>query len=321
MAGPSRGVQHSEGTAIGIAALKHGGELLQKGFSVGQVVHDYGDLCQSVTELAMEKQAPISVNEFHTLNRCLDNAIADAVTAYSDGVKSKEHHTTNERLGFLAHEMRNLLHSVVIALKVIRTGSVGFAGATAAVLDRNLAGMANLIDRSLAEVRLEADLPPLRETITMDAFIQQCEVIAALEATTKSIRFTVFPVEQGIMVEADRQMLFAAVSNLLQNAFKFTWARGHVSLGAHATNDRVLIEVQDECGGLPAGKAAELFKPFHQHSTDRTGLGLGLSITRRSVEANGGTLRVRDIPGKGCVFTIDLPRQRRAPDTPPGKIH
>jgi signal transduction histidine kinase len=70
----------------------------------------------------------------------------------------------------------------------------------------------------------------------------------------------------------------------------------------------VLVEVEDECGGLPPGKAAELFRPFQQAGSDRTGLGLGLSITRKSIEANGGLVRVRDIPGTGCVFTIDLPR-------------
>ena len=51
-----------------------------------------------------------------------------------------------------------------------------------------------------------------------------------------------------------------------------------------------------------------LFAPFTQHGADRSGLGLGLSISRRAVEANGGTLRLRDVPGTGCIFTIDLPQ-------------
>ena len=70
-----------------------------------------------------------------------------------------------------------------------------------------------------------------------------------------------------------------------------------------------MIGVEDECGGLPEGKAQALFAPFEQRAANRTGLGLGLSISRRAVEAMGGELRVRDVPGKGCVFTIDLPRQ------------
>jgi len=93
----------------------------------------------------------------------------------------------------------------------------------------------------------------------------------------------------------------------LQNAFKFTRPRGHVSLTARVVAGHVVIEVADQCGGLPPGLAAELFRPFTQHSGDRSGVGLGLSISLRAVAAIGGTLQVRDLPGTGCVFTIDLP--------------
>jgi signal transduction histidine kinase len=89
---------------------------------------------------------------------------------------------------------------------------------------------------------------------------------------------------------------------------KFSRRNGTVSLLARAVGEQVLIEVEDECGGLPAGKAEELFRPFEQSSTDRSGLGLGLSISRRAVQANDGTLEVRSVPGKGCVFTISLCR-------------
>jgi len=70
-------------SAIGIAAAHHGRELVDGGYSVSQVVHDYGDICQAITELALEQKAPITVKEFHTLNRCLDAAIAEAVTEHA----------------------------------------------------------------------------------------------------------------------------------------------------------------------------------------------------------------------------------------------
>ena len=66
-------------TAIGRAAALHGAELLRGGFTIDQVVHHYGDVCQSVTALTVERTVAISTDEFRTLNRCLDNAIADAV--------------------------------------------------------------------------------------------------------------------------------------------------------------------------------------------------------------------------------------------------
>jgi hypothetical protein len=67
---------------VASTATKHAKELRERGLSVDQVVHDYGDLCQAVTELAFERNAGIEVSEFHTLNRLLDNAIAAAVTEY-----------------------------------------------------------------------------------------------------------------------------------------------------------------------------------------------------------------------------------------------
>ena len=101
-----------------------------------------------------------------------------------------------------------------------------------------------------------------------------------------------------------------AIGNLLQNAFKFTHAGGHVSLDVTvngAGNHVSGIAIEDQCGGLPPGKTEELFVAFEQRGSDRSGLGLGLFISRKGVEANGGVIRVRNRPGTGCVFTIDLP--------------
>jgi hypothetical protein len=144
--------------------------------------------------------------------------------------------------------------------------------------------------------------------VSVREFLEEVEVGATMEAHRRDLALAITSVEPGVDVLVDRQLLAAAVANLLQNAFKFTRARGRVSLKASSTPDRVLIEVEDECGGLPPHKGDELFRPFQQRGADRTGLGLGLSIARRSVEADGGEIRVRDIPGTGCVFTIDLPR-------------
>src|ERR1700680_2309577 len=104
---------------IGGTAAQHGRELLQHGFTVDQVVHDYGDLCQAVTDLALEYRSSILADEFRTLNRCLDNAIADAVTEYAYRremlLAEKGVRALNERLGSLAHELRNLIHTATLA--------------------------------------------------------------------------------------------------------------------------------------------------------------------------------------------------------------
>ncbi|APV50304.1 hypothetical protein BWI17_11745 [Betaproteobacteria bacterium GR16-43] len=315
-AGPVRDRRSEIATSAGL----HGKDLLHKGFTVTQVVYDYGDLCQAITELAGEKEVEIPTEEFRTLNRALDNAIANAVTAFSrerDALNAQtDHRAMSERLGFLAHELRNFLNTAMLSFAAIKTGKVAVNGATAAVLDRSLGGLRDLIDRALADVRLAAGVPSqLLENIEVDHFLAEVQVATSLEAKDRGCEFTVFPVPAGLVVHGDRQMLHSAVSNLLQNAVKFTRDHSHVSLKAFGTGERVIIEVEDQCGGLPAGKVEALFHSFEQHHENRTGLGLGLSIAKRGVEINGGTLTVRDMPGLGCVFTIDLPAVAAASDT------
>src|SRR6185295_5851814 len=112
-----RGVSAAE-IIIDADAVRHGAELLRHDFTIEQVVHDYGDLCQSITELAEQQQVPISVHEFGALNIRLDNAIASAVTEfarYGEMVKSDAGtFAMNERLGMLAHEMRNMLNTTIL---------------------------------------------------------------------------------------------------------------------------------------------------------------------------------------------------------------
>ena len=310
MSGPSGGVDAIL-SEMGVAAKEHGRELLQHGFTIDQVVHDYGDLCQSITDLAVELSAPISNDEFRTLNRCLDNAIAVAATEFNaqrDNIFADKDTRANERLGFFAHELRNHLNSATLALTAIKGGSVGLTGATGAVLDRSLVALRRLIDRSLAEARMTAGIPVQHRLFSVADFIAEVQLAASLEAQVNRCTLTVSYVDSKLAVEADRELLLSALGNLLQNAFKFTHPGSEVLLKVYAMSDRILIEVEDKCGGLPTGDVEKMFHPFTQSGADRSGLGLGLSISRRSVEANNGTLLVRDIPATGCVFTINLPR-------------
>jgi signal transduction histidine kinase len=297
---------------MGETAAEHGRELLQHGYTVEEVVHDYGDLCQSVTDLAFEMDVEIKVDEFRTLNRCLDNAIATAVTEFGYQrdfvVADQQADALNIRLGYFAHELRNLLSTATLSLAVIKAGNVGLSGATGAVLDRSLVGLRNLIDRSLAEVRMSAGMPVQHALFSLAEFIGEVKLAGELEAQVKGCVLFVSDVDPRLAVDADRDLLFSAVGNLLQNAFKFTHPGSEVTLNAYSMADRILIDVEDNCGGLPAGDAERMFQPFTQTGDDKSGLGLGLSIARRSIEANAGILSVRDVPGSGCVFTIDLPR-------------
>ena len=298
--------------AISTSAALHGHDLLLKGFTVSQVVHDYGDVCQTITELALETNAPIDTADFRTLNRCLDEAIAGAVTVYGreseqsslDGQTERG----NQRMGFFVHEVRNLLSTAIFAYRVLQTGNVGIGGSTGAVLDRSLTSLQDLIVRSLDEVRLTAGIQNREQTSVAD-FIAALTDAAILDASARGKTLTIPPVEDALTIEADRKVLSAVVVNLLQNACKFSPAGSSVRLEVGASADRVLIEVHDECGGLPGGgDLKELFRPFEQRGADRTGVGIGLAFCRWGAEANNGRLYARNLPGKGCIFTVDLPR-------------
>lgn len=304
----------SNRSEIGVSATAHGRQLLALGFSVDQVVHDYGDLCQAITDLAVERDAPFGVDEFRTLNRCLDNAIADAVTEFSYQkalvVEQQRELLMARHIGSLAHELRNSLASATLAMAALEAGSLPIGGATGAVLKRSLASMTRLINVAVEEVRDRSSSDVGRQVFALAGLIADATWSTQLYASTSGNSFTVTAVDPDIQLHADREQVLAALANLLQNAFKFTAPGTEVSLRASAYGSLVHIEVGDHCGGLAHGSVERMFAPFTQRNTDRSGLGLGLSIARQSVEADGGTLTVTDRPGHGCTFVMTLPRHR-----------
>jgi signal transduction histidine kinase len=220
---------------------------------------------------------------------------------------------SNERLGFFAHELRNFLGTATLAFTAAKMGNLNMSGATGAVLERSLFGMRDLINDSLAEVRARAGKTGQPVTFSLADFIAEIKSAGDLAAQVQGAVLTVSAVDARLAINGDRDALYSAVANLLQNAFKFTHPHTEVTLDAYALSDHILIDVKDHCGGLAPGSAEKMFLPFTQNGPDQSGLGLGLSIARRSVESNGGVLSVRDLPGTGCVFTVCLPRYAVTP--------
>ncbi len=290
---------------VGISAAQHGANLLLHGYTIEQVVRDYGDVCQTITELAIERAFTLATSEFRALNYCLDEAIAKAVAAYGreQSATIGADRATRE-LGFLAHELRNQLATATLAYEVLRGGTVGIGGSTGAVLGRTLTSLSHLIDRSIATVRLDAGID-VRTPVVIDELAREVELATLLEAKLRGHRVVIEIADGGAVVVADRELLMSAVGNLVENALEHTHPHGAVTIRTLRAGDRASIEVEDECGGLPPGTAEAMFAPHESHDTDRSRL--GLAICRRGVDAIGGRLSVRDLPGKGCVFAIDLP--------------
>jgi hypothetical protein len=160
---PVRDVPGSQATPaqseFGRAAALHGAEMLRLGYSIDQVVHEYGDVCQSVTEVAVELNEKISADEFRTLNRCLDDAIADAVTSFGSARQvsiNDQARTLDDRLSAFSDEHRRLLDIATQSYSAIRTGNVGVTGATSTLLIHALEELRSLVERTLSEIHPSA---------------------------------------------------------------------------------------------------------------------------------------------------------------------
>jgi signal transduction histidine kinase len=293
------------------SAGKHGVELLRLGYTLSHVVHAYGSLCQAITEYATEKNTKITPSEFHDLNRCLDAAIAGGVTEFQALRNRQEGGREVEHLGVLAHELRNALATVTLSLEIIKGGTVGFNGNVGKVLDQGLQRIGELVDRSLTEVRFRVDPKIYTERIDLLQLVDQIVITANIEAKRKNQTLEI-AVDPNLTIEADQQLIYSAVSNLVQNALKYTHTGGRIKIRGKIVDENIIVEVEDECGGL-ADATVDLFKPYEQQNKDRKGLGLGLTIAQRAIVMSNGTIGVQNLPNKGCIFKISLPNKVLVP--------
>ena len=190
-----------------------------------------------------------------------------------------------------------------MAFAVLKRGQMSVTSRTGEVLERGLTRLDALIGQALLAVHLEAGLKAEPRRTRMTTLLHQLEESAILE---RDVTLSVEVDDEELEIDADERLLNTALSNILQNGLKFSRAGGHVILRGRAEDGTAVIEVEDECGGLPPGRIEEMFAPFVQVGDDRRGLGLGLSVTREAVHAHGAELLVRNLPGKGCVFAVRL---------------
>jgi hypothetical protein len=123
-----------------------------------KIVHEYGDICQSVTAIAVEQNGKISADEFRTLNRCLDDATADAVTSFGRARQTSfndQARSLRDRLSAFSDEHGRLMDIATQAYSAIRTGNVGLSGAACTLLTHTLSELRSLGERTLSEIHPE----------------------------------------------------------------------------------------------------------------------------------------------------------------------
>lgn len=288
-------------------------DYVRMGYTVSEVVHSYSVISESIHEFASRNDYTISTGEQLKISAALDHAIADAVMGFEKELIDSRERRSAERIGVLAHELRNSLQTVTIAFELIERGAIGAQSNTSNALQQSLNRMATLIDTALTDVRLRVEPAVKIESMLVMELLNEVAVTSGYQARMRGISLAMKGPLTELTILCDRQLVVSALANLVQNAIKFTHKGGTVTIWARRNGTRTLIEVHDECGGLPEGRTEELFKPFIQHSQDRSGVGLGLTISRDAVVRSHGAIRVKDLPGHGCVFTIDLPNSESTP--------
>lgn len=292
-------------------AAQRGRAMFEAGFTIDEGVRVYGDHCQAIAEISRERDAPFDVNEFRTMNEFLDLAIADAVAEFSVARESFVASTITSNLhvqAFFSDEARGYLRTATSAFDAIKGGNLSVGGSTGILLDQTLGRLTRLVDAALEESTVVATDTSVAPTSSVAALLLETAHAGSFAAHVRGCILVTSPVDPDLAVFGNRDLLYTALGNVLQNAFKFSGPHTSISIAGYRSGDRIHIDVSDHCGGLPTTDVESLFKPFVQYGEPKTGLGLGLTIASRNIEALHGTLTVIEVPGQGCIFTANLPR-------------
>lgn len=221
----------------------------------------------------------------------------------------------DEFLAILAHELRNPLAPISSALHILRpwlaeqprTASLG------QMMERQLGNLTRLVDDLLEVSRVtRGELDLHRERVELASVIRTA--IESSQPLIDSLHHrldTVLP-SQPIYLHADPVRLAQIVSNLLNNAAKYTARHGHIVLTVRPEDRRIAIEVQDNGMGIPPEAQARIFELFMQVDQNRNrsqgGLGIGLTLVKRLAELHGGSVDMASEGlGRGSCFTVRLP--------------
>ena len=288
-------------------ARHHGEQRLRLGFSVDAVVREYGALHEAIVMIARQAGGRPTVFELNCVFGFIIEGIARAVSEYAlrrDAEVVRQH---NEHIAFIAHELRNPLAAAATAHEILKAqGHLPSASRAGEALARGLTSMQELIDHALIVAKVVSGVEVQREPVLLRELLLDTELMASTEADERGVRLDV-DIPQDAMLGIDRRLMRSAINNIVRNAVKYTARGTSVNIRSRIDGDHVLIEVEDCCGGLPPGKIEAAFVPFVRLTTRVPGFGLGLAIAKQAIDAHGGAIRVQNLPGKGCMFVIELP--------------
>ena len=237
------------------------------------------------------------------------------VQAYADSLAEADRRKS-EFLGILAHELRNPMAAIANSLYTLtHSGKPEHRGRAEEVLGRQTRLLSRLVDDLLDVTRISSGKVQLqREQLNLAEIVSECAEDYRGAAVKARVRLDIRVPEGEVPVAGDRTRLCQIVGNLLDNAIKFAGADGQVSvvLNAPRAQGRAELRVADQGIGMDPGMLERLFQPFTQADTSlarrRSGLGLGLALTKALVELHGGSVEAHSAGlGKGAEFVVRLP--------------
>lgn len=289
------------------AAAVHGEQRLRLGFSLDAVVREYGALRDAIVAMARGAGAQMTFRELNVLSDAIISGIAHAVTEYAQQRDAELLRLANEHFAFIAHELRSPLSSATMALLLLKQkGLIPTEGRAVRALERGLKHTTELVDQTLKMARVASGIELRRQATTIKALFAEAENGAMSEAEAKGIELRL-SVENDETVHLDRRLVGSALGNLVRNGVKYSHPGSVVEVRGSVSKGRLVLEVEDGCGGLPPGKVEEAFAPFVRLDDRQSGFGLGLAIAKQAVDAHGGSIRVQNLPEKGCIFVLELP--------------
>ncbi len=294
------------------SAVEHAVQRFALGFHISAMVREYGLFADTVYDVIRREEEPIPLTELAALGAFVQHAIVEAVTTFSSLKENQLRRVAAEHQGFLAHELRNSLSTARLASDELADRDA--APALVGALQRSLGQLEQLLSHALVRSRFEAETPIYPTEMALRAAIQECIDESSFDAERREVSITLLADDTTVCV--DPRLFRSVMTNLIRNAVKFTRSEGKIVIRARLTEgERLVVEVEDQCGGLPEGAAARMFVPFAQsHDSRHAGHGLGLAIAKQAADAQGGTIQVHDLPERGCVFVVDLPRVVLAPE-------
>jgi K+-sensing histidine kinase KdpD len=292
------------------AAAKRAVARRAAGLAPAVLVRDYGTVCAAIADVAAETGAPIAPAELHCMNACLDEATGGALAEHarrSDIDRDDRERTTAEYRHHLAHEVRDTLGAALLAFAAMKRGGFRVDSRAGKVLERALQRMRQLVDLSLSDEKLLADLPLHIVRFPLALLLSEVVSFSAQRAADRRLTLlTDAPEERHL--EGDRQLLVAALAVLANNAIAYSPPGGRIWLRGRVDPDRVVVEVEDESVALSSREEEARLRPFVQGASRRTEPGSGPTIARRAIAAHGGSVWMRRVPSRGSVFVVELPQ-------------